>query len=50
MSQKGQILFKSTNVVFEDNQKKKVNFEDINLNDKFKEDKHKIDTKLNFFK
>ena len=28
--------------------KNKVNFEDINLQDKFSEDNHKIDTKLFF--
>ena len=48
LHKKGQILFKSTKVVFEDDQKNKVNFEDINLQDKFKEDKHKIDTKFYF--
>ena len=48
LHKKGQILFKSTKVVFEDDQKNKVNFEDINLQDKFSEDNHKIDTKLFF--
>ena len=45
---KGQVIFKNSKVIFRDNQKNKINFENINLNDKFKNDKHVISAKLNF--
>ncbi len=45
---KGQVIFKNSKVIFQDNQKNIINFENINLNDKFKNKKHKISAKLNF--
>ena len=45
---KGQVIFKNSKVIFRDNQKNKINFENINLNDKFKNNKHVINAKLNF--
>ena len=45
---KGQVIFKNSKVIFQDNQKNIINFENINLNDKFKKNKHEINVKLNF--
>ncbi len=45
---KGQVIFKNSKVIFQDNQKNIINFENINLNDKFKNKKHMISAKLNF--
>ena len=48
ITKKGQVIFKNSKVIFQDNQKNIINFENINLNDKFKNNKHKISAKLNF--
>ena len=45
---KGQIVLKNSKIIFEDDQKNVVNFENVNLQDKFTNNKHKIDTNLNF--
>ena len=45
---KGQVIFKNSKVIFRDNQKNIINFDNINLNDKFKNDKHVINAKINF--
>lgn len=48
LHKKGQVELKNSKVIFEDNQKNKINFDNVNLNDKFKNNKHKINAKLNF--
>ena len=45
---KGQVIFKNSKVIFQDNQKNIINFDNINLNDKFKNKKHIISAKFNF--
>ena len=50
ITRKGQVIFKNSRVIFQDNQKNIINFDNINLNDKFKNDKHIINAKINFSK
>ncbi len=45
---KGQVIFKNSKVIFQDNQKNIINFENINLNNKFRNKKHMISAKFNF--
>ena len=48
LHKEGQITLKNTNVIFEDTQKNKINFDKVNLIDKFKNNKHKITSHLYF--
>ena len=48
LHKEGQITLKNTKVIFEDTQKNKINFDKVNLIDKFKNNKHKITSNLYF--
>tara|TARA_A100000164_G_scaffold328596_1_gene315778 strand:+ start:247 stop:1692 length:1446 start_codon:yes stop_codon:yes gene_type:complete len=48
LHKEGQVILKNTKVIFEDSQKNTINFDKVDLLDKFKNKKHKITSQLYF--